>query len=355
MNESLTISIGALFTLACLSLLAFSLHQNKFRLLNGVLCNLALLAGGLTIIITVETLAIQWLTTLMVVVLTVISFPLLLIYSLQGVLLLWNAFTVWRKESHTLGNMLTLGLGLLVVIVLPLLRLLDHDLFPKNSVTLYNSFVVPLLAYLMFWFLAFITSFIISRLYRPGYNQDYIIVLGAGLLNGDEVSPLLASRIMCAVDFANKQESKTGHYPWLIFSGGQGGDETVPEGAAMKRYALAHGAPAKWCLAEEKSKNTYQNMAFSKQILQEQRVDLKHGLFATSDYHTFRAAGYARYVGLQIDGLGARTSKFFIPNAFIREYIALLANHKKAHVVALLVIFLFSLVNYLVGNNIQLF
>lgn len=30
----------------------------------------------------------------------------------------------------------------------------------------------------------------------------------------------------------------------MIFSGGQGGDETVPEGPAMLENAIAHGLPA---------------------------------------------------------------------------------------------------------------
>ncbi|WP_333589454.1 hypothetical protein [Ligilactobacillus acidipiscis] len=64
--------------------------------------------------------------------------------------MLWNAFTVWRKESHTLGNMLTLGLGIMVIVVLPLMRAIDQDLFSKNSVTLYNAFVVPVIFYLIF-------------------------------------------------------------------------------------------------------------------------------------------------------------------------------------------------------------
>ncbi|GBG94465.1 hypothetical protein LFYK43_09240 [Ligilactobacillus salitolerans] len=354
-NSLVLITGGLIITVLSLVLLAFSLRQNKFRLLNGVLGNLALLSGLLTLILAVEATRLPWLNSVLLVLLTVISVPLLLLYSLLGVLLLWNAWTVWHKESHTLGNMLTLFLGLIFAIVLPLIRVLDRDLFPKNSVTVYQTFVLPVLFYAAFWFLAFITSFLITRLYRPGYNQEYIIVLGAGLLNGDQVSPLLGGRIQVALNFAAKQFAKNNTYPLLVFSGGQGGDETIPEGVAMKRYALLHGAPADKCLAEDKSKNTYENMQFSKQILLKQGVDLQHGLFATSDYHTFRAAGYARFVGLKIDGLGAKTSKFFIPNAFIREYIALLANHKKVHAVLLALILLFSTVSFIVGNGITLF
>lgn len=142
------VSGGIIFTLLCLGLLGVSLHQNKFRLLNGALCNMALLVSGVTMIIVIETSNIKWLNSLLVWTLVIISIPLLLLYTLQGVPLLWNAFTVWRKESHTLGNMLTLGLGIMVIVVLPLMRAID--LFSKNSVTLYNAFVVPVIFYLVF-------------------------------------------------------------------------------------------------------------------------------------------------------------------------------------------------------------
>lgn len=156
------------------------------------------------------------------------------------------------------------------------------------------------------------------------------------------------------MDFAQRQASKTKKYPWLVFSGGQGGDELLAEGEAMAAYAKAHGARPDRVLIENQSKTTYENMMFSKEILIDQDVDLTKGLFATSDYHTFRAAGYARLVGLNIDGLGAKTSRFFIPNAFIREYIALLANHKMFHAVCLTLILLVSIISFLVGNGIFL-
>lgn len=346
--------ILAILTIICAGLLIISLRQNKFRLLNRILANFSIIFGGITLIVTVELLNIYWLSTVFYIILIIILVPMAIIYSLLGVLLLWNAFTVWRRESHTLGNMLTLVIGLLIVVVLPIMKLIDNRFFSHQTVGLYVTLINPVIFYLGFWFLAFITSFIITRLYRPKYNKDYVIVLGAGLLNGKDVSPLLASRIQVALDFAQKQFDKTKRYPWLVFSGGQGGDEVLAEGEAMATYAKAHGAKLDRILIENQSKTTYENMLFSKGILTKQNIDLTKGLFATSDYHTFRAAGYARLVGLNIDGLGAKTSRFFIPNAFIREYIALLANHKVFHAICLTLILLVSIISFVVGNGIFL-
>ena len=46
-------------------------------------------------------------------------------------------------------------------------------------------------------------------------------------------------------------------------------------------------------------------------------------LFVTNDYHVFRTSTYARRIGMKGDGLGCRTAAYYIPSAFIREYIAL--------------------------------
>lgn len=103
---------------------------------------------------------------------------------------------------------LPLLLGILIIVILPIVRSIDSRLLSNQAVGLYVTLVEPVILYLAFWFLAFITSFILTRLYRPKYNQEYIIVLGAGLLNGKEVSPLLASRIQIALDLLISSKTK---------------------------------------------------------------------------------------------------------------------------------------------------
>lgn len=317
------------FCLSC-GMLIFSLKKNKFRLLNGVLGNSALLLLGAAVSFTIMYSQIYFLERALTIAAVIIIVPLALLYFSMGFLLLWNAAIVWRKESHSLGNMLTLIIGICLILSPLFSRVVRSFLSPYVTSLLFGLIGIVVF-YFVFWLGNFITSFLITRLFRPRWNKKYIIVLGSGLIGGSRVSPLLASRIMKAKEFGEQQFQKNGLRPLIIFSGGQGPDEKLPEGQAMKDYGLAHGMQDFTLIAETKSKNTYQNMLFSKQILEEKQIDLKAGLFATSDYHTFRAAGYARYVGLDIDGIGAKTSKFFIPNAFLREYIAILMNHKFFH------------------------
>lgn len=323
-------------------LLSISLKRNKFRLLNGILGNMTLIVLAITVILTVVYSQIQWLEYGILILAVVILIPIFIIYVALGFLLLWNAFIVWRRESHTLGNMLTLFLGI-IIIVSPLVFRGLRAVLPNDLAEIIISSTLIVVGYAVFWLLNFITSFLITRLLPPKLNKKYIIVLGSGLLDGNRVSPLLASRIVRAKEFCELQFKKNKTKPIVIFSGGQGKDETISEGQAMKEYTLEHSMQDLELFAETKSKNTYQNMLFSKKIIIEQGIPLDSGIFSTSDYHTFRAAGFARYVGLNIDGIGAKTSKFFIPNAFIREYIAILMQHRLFHLLALSILLLLNL------------
>lgn len=57
-------------------------------------------------------------------------------------------------------------------------------------------------------------------------------------------------------------------------------------------------------------------------------------MFFSSDYHVFRAAIFARSIGLDADGgPGARTPFYYRVPAFIREFIAILRFRWQRHAV----------------------
>ena len=97
-------------------------------------------------------------------------------------------------------------------------------------------------------------------------------------------------------------------------------------------------------LLEEKSTTTYENLLFSKEI-GEELVDKPKFLFVTNNYHVYRTSAYARKIKMDGDGLGCRTAGYYIPSAFIREFIAAWVKIKWVFVVlyAILFIFLFLL------------
>lgn len=322
--------------LTCVALF-FSYRSNKARLLNGMILSLLLGELGLLTIVILSSLEISALTWFFVAIFLLVIIPAVIITSWAGVLLLINAIIVLRRENRSLGNLLTLFLGLGILLLPSVLQLFDY-LFPVWIAQGIRSLVAGISGYFIFWLVSFVMSFLLYVIIKPRYDQEYIIVLGAGLINGHEVSGLLASRINRAIMFAEKQFSKGTPRPLIIMSGGQGADELLPEGEAMRQFAIKQEYPENLVIAEKESKTTYENMLFSKTIIEEKGLAPNKGIFCTSDYHVFRAAGYALNVGLKIDGIGANTKKYFVFNAFIREYIALLANHKKFHAACLVLI-----------------
>ena len=164
--------------------------------------------------------------------------------------------------------------------------------------------------------------------------------------------PLLAGRIEVALAFYRAQKEKTGQAPKLICSGGQGQDELCPEAVAMAAYIQDLGIPDGDVLLEKESKTTFENLVFAKKIMDELSEGRAYAcLFATSDYHLLRTGMYAKQIGLRAEGIGARTARYYLPNALIREFVAYVVMHKKRYlfvtVGSLAVAFLLSVVFYL--------
>ncbi|MBS9337283.1 YdcF family protein [Fructobacillus parabroussonetiae] len=326
--------IFALILSAILTYVSHRLIQkNRYRLLCGMVANLTLIVYFVTLSLAMIAINQPVLESAYLILLALIAIPIILLIVASAYLFIFNGLIVWRRESHSLGNVLTLVIGILLIAVPAGFRLLNSCWPNSKPIAFLQNISILFVLYLVFWVLTFLTSFVITKVFRPKSDQEYAIVLGSGLIGGTKVSPLLGSRIQAAIDLQKNQFNQTGRMLTIVMSSGQGGDEKLAEGVAMKAYALEQGVPEDKILVDDQSKNTYENMLFSKQLLDEHGFDLKKGIFATNDYHVFRAAGYARLVGLDINGIGAKTSSYFLPNALIREYIAILLNHKRFHLI----------------------
>lgn len=172
-------------------------------------------------------------------------------------------------------------------------------------------------------------------------------MLGCGLIDGQRVSPLLAGRIDKAVTAYRKQK-ENGQVSKIIFSGGKGSDEKISESEAMQAYAVQHGVDAEDTIIENKSSNTLENMKFSKKIMDDISKGSYTCTFVTSDYHVFRAGIYAYKAGLRkARGIGSKTKGYYIPNATIREYVALLVMNKEHTIIAIVFIFLIYVISWI--------
>lgn len=243
----------------------------------------------------------------------------------SGILLL-------RREGKSFSNMLSIffGLGIIGIMIFSTTRYENPKMIQAH---IYSTIIIySLFFYFIFIFSSFMVSAFLYRIYYPLRTPDYIIVLGSGLIDGEKVAPLLGGRIDRAIKVYSRSENK----PMLIMSGGQGIDEKLPESVAMKKYAIEKGVPASHIITEEKSKNTYENMLFSKNIIEANEGNNKkvRVLFSTTNYHVFRSSMYARMVGLRAQGIGSKTKVYFWSNAILREFIAVIFMNKKFHAIS---------------------
>ncbi|QBR47551.1 YdcF family protein [Leuconostoc kimchii] len=332
-----------------LSIITFLLiKKNRYRLLCGMATIATVFSYFISLSIIVIQINNQLLTYIYLAVLVLIFIPIFLLTFLSAFLFIWNGIIVWRRENHSIGNMLTLIIGVLLLIIPTVFSILNRYIPNNKIIDFVENVSYGFQNYSIFWVLTFLASYMITKVVHPKFNKEYAIILGSGLLNGDTVSPLLGSRIMVAANFKNQQFKKNKKTMKLIMSGGQGKDELLPEAEAMKAYAIMHGVAESDILVENQSKNTYQNMLFSKQVVEKNGFNLQKGIFATNDYHVFRAAGFAHLVGLNIEGIGSKTSKYFLPNALIREYIAILSNHKTFHIAFMLIIVIINALTFFI-------
>ncbi|WP_163652402.1 YdcF family protein [Listeria sp. PSOL-1] len=279
----------------------------------------------------------EWLRIIVIGVFILILLMLPLFIIGIGVGLVANGRLMMKREGRRLANLLPLFLGLLILGLIAwgfALGVIEHIIW--LSVPFF--FAVMICGYFSFFFLCFLVSMIAYRISFLRKNQDFIIVLGSGLI-GDRVPPLLASRLNRAIQFSEKQIQKTGKKATFIVSGGQGANELMSEANAMRLYLLDKGIPEEYIIMEDKSTNTLENMRFSKQKM-DSILDKYNSIFATNNFHLFRASLYARKAGLKSHGIGSKTAYYYLPNALLREFIAIVMMYKWVHITLIILMLL---------------
>jgi len=330
-----------LFPMVSLLLFLWFYLRDPRRTINGFLFNIFISSAGVLSIITAFESDQPFFRILAIIPIILVVVMLTIgVYALVVVLLL-NARVLIRKEGRKFSNYLTLflGIGILLFIILSIIQPIRF--LPKEVQILYSGVM-----FIFFYFLvnlcSFLSAYFLYQFNKPRYNQDFIIVLGSGLIR-DQVPPLLANRINKAIEFYRKQEAVRTP-PTIILSGGKGSDENLSEAEAMQAYAVDKGIPIEHTVQENQSKNTYENMVFSKRIMDEFKGSGYNSIFATNNFHLFRAGMYARLAGLSSQGIGAATALYYWPNAMIREYIAVVVMNKKRHGIVIGIVLGLSLI-----------
>jgi uncharacterized SAM-binding protein YcdF (DUF218 family) len=240
--------------------------------------------------------------------------------------LVLNGITMARRESIRLGNLLSLlvgtGMFALAGLMVFAIQRTQHEALDVFTVT-----TVLLSGYVSFLLVSYVSyAFVYGRI-TAVRGADFVVVLGSGLIGGDRVPPLLASRLERGRELHQALAARREASPLLIVSGGKGTDERISEAEAMARYLIERGVPADAVTREDQSRTTEENLTFSKAIMEQHRPRYRC-IIVTSNYHVFRAAIIARRLRVNGQVTGARTAGYYWPSATLREFIAVFLSYK---------------------------
>lgn len=321
-------AITLLFTLIWWGIFIHSFHKDRSRYRNCHLLAFALLSLIPFIINISGEYAIQvMLVVFLATTVTLLIVPFSLIH---------NGIVMIKNEGRSTAHMLSLGLGIVVLIgeLMTAYNIVFYSFvygveraqrYFSSDAFLVQALIIVTVVYGSLSFVTFMIYSVFLMIIPRSKDFDYVIIHGAGLINGEKVSRLLQERLDKAILVYSKDPSPTK----LIPSGGKGSDENISEAEAMKRYLLEQGIPESDILMEDRSTTTLENLKFSKDII-DSREGRKYTALVTSNYHVYRALRYCRRVGLKCKGIGSRIALYYWPSALIREFIAVHTEKKHA-------------------------
>ena len=268
-----------------------------------------------------------------------------------SILVTVSNLSLMRKEGRSWRNMLgiILGVGLCLLTLLPgalgeYLQWSPNPIMDVHNEQGAGLYIETFTEGVISMFVTYLECILIGTVFFgvkaarhiPAFDKDYILIHGCQIMDDGSLTPLLRSRADRALEFARMQKEKTGKDIVFIPSGGQGADEVMTEADAIKNYLLSVGIPEERILTEDKSANTYENIANSMKLIEEHAGGKAvHTAFCTTNYHVFRAGLIAEQQGAHIEGIGSPTKRYFWINAFVREFIATLVTERKKHLLVI--------------------
>ena len=143
-------------------------------------------------------------------------------------------------------------------------------------------------------------------------EEATVIVLGCRVRpEGPSLS--LVERIDAAADYLNAHPDAV-----CIASGGQGENEPVSEASCIRTELIRRGIREDRILLEEASTSTWENLDFSRAIIEERGLSRSVAI-VTNNYHEYRAFRVARACGLTPYAVPAETRAFLLPTFWLRE------------------------------------
>ena len=283
-----------------------------------------------------------------------ISFPFVLVFSLSFIV---SNIVLLKKEGRSFQNILAIILSVLLLGGVLFLYRFDYYFSGSELQAMIHDVISNIFACIYIYFECMLIGTIITNLivinYKPEYDKDYAIILGCGLMKDGSPTPLLKGRIDRALSFYHEQLKATGKKLTFICSGGQGSNEVISESQSMKNYLMENGISEEDIIMEDKSTSTYENMLYSKTIIDNINSDSKI-VFSTNNFHVFRSGLMSRRVGMASIGIGSKTKWYFWPNAWVREFVGLISQHKVKQMLILGTMIILYIITTILNYRVRL-
>ena len=286
-----------------------------------------------------------------------LTLPCIVILSIYSII---TNIVLIKKEGFSYRNILGIVIGLLALIGLfgsQSVYLITSKLLSGNELIIIKKLVDIIinvsLSYFYTLIIATLYCNIVAANHIPKFDKDYVIILGCRINKDGSLTPLLKARVDKAIEFAKIQKEKNGKSLKFIPSGGKGTDEIMPEADAMKNYLIEQSINENNIIVENKSRNTFENMKYSKNIILNDKENAKIS-FVTTNYHVFRSGVIANECGIDCEGMGSKTKWYFYTNALIREFIANLFKEKYKHIILLTLMNISTTIFILIGYYYKL-
>jgi uncharacterized SAM-binding protein YcdF (DUF218 family) len=226
-----------------------------------------------------------------------------LLFIIFGIVFILNSALVGVSSNFTTGVILEFLLGAVCVSMGALYDKIKKPL----KITVYTGLAIVLCACVSLW--------IYGAHDTADYNEDVLIVLGAGVHGYTPTEPL-RKRLDSTLEYMNENKNA-----YVIVSGGQGPQEKIMEAWAMGVYLIERGADADKIILEGKATSTSENFSYSKEIIDKQFPNAKIAVL-TNDFHIYRAKRLAKLSGLDVTTVHAETPLNGRVSTYLRELLA---------------------------------
>lgn len=241
------------------------------------------------------------------------------VFIITGCVLLFVFIAPLKAHILNIGNIAGMVFSLLMILtgifLNQLISLAGRIKKTKVGKFAYIAFLTAVTAVLLCFFTALGSAVAASSTNADG--QQVVIVLGCKV-NNDKPSLMLYQRINSAYEYLLENPRAV-----AVLSGGQGYGEDISEAYCMYLTLTEKGIDPERLYMEGDSTNTFENIKYSKQIIDENNLSTDVAI-ATSDFHLKRAVMIAEKQGLNAKRICAKSPDFSKPTYYVRDTLGVI-------------------------------